>query len=301
MPRDKFAAMASRAAASSTEADNPHNSAPNVLPGSTDEIIIPTLDVDLPVDDTAASSSSPRSNQQYSSSNTLKHEHGGDKLAALSSRASSNPDDTDPTRGQASSTGRGNKLAALAAAAGTTKNNDDYKNQSENVISTEQQPTKKVKLSPEEIAKQRQEYRMKLQQRLSKRKYLLDRLDRAEELTCNLLRIASKTTDALQDLHRSPDLSELAVAYRSTLQEIHPLLTKETEELIKPYQNHTMETKQSMYAARVEMRLAKERLEVLKTFTDLEMTNAKSSPSSTTDTVGVAETSSRKRSREEET
>jgi hypothetical protein len=92
------------------------------------------------------------------------------------------------------------------------------------------------------------------------------------------------------------------------LQEIHPLLTRDTEELIKPYQNHTMETKQSMYAARVEMRLAKERLDVLKTFTDLEMetttttTNEQKGPSSssTDAALGVARSSSRKRSREEE-
>merc|ERR1711982_285811 len=77
--------------------------------------------------------------------------------------------------------------------------------------------------------------------------------------------------DELQDLNcSSPDLSELSFAFRSTLRELHPLLTKGTEELIKPYQNHTKEMKQSMYAARVEMRLANKRSEVLKTFTELE-------------------------------
>jgi hypothetical protein len=60
-----------------------------------------------------------------------------------------------------------------------------------------------------------------------------------------------------------------------------------------------METKQSMYAARVEMRLAKERLEVLKTFTDLEMSEAATTgaPAVQTESTGI----SRKRNREEDT
>ena len=131
----------------------------------------------------------------------------------------------------------------------------------------------KVKTDEEKAAEaviEKQKYLTKLKERLSKRRAILNSLDRAEELTCNLLKIAAKTTVALQDLNYSPDLTELSVSYRSTLQELHPLLTMGTEELIKPYQNHTKETKQSMYAARVEMRLAKERLEVLKTFTELE-------------------------------
>ena len=87
-------------------------------------------------------------------------------------------------------------------------------------------------------------------------------------------------TDALQDLNFSSNLAQLSVAYRSTLQELHPLLTKGTEELIKPYRNHPQETTQSMYAARVEMRLAKERLEVLKTFSMLEKSEREQGESS---------------------
>ena len=213
-----------------------------------------------------------------------------DKFAAMVSRAADNEGKTTTTSTSTSTTedtdqNKNNNQSSREQQQQQQQQQKQQKQSSNNII---------VKLSPEEIAKQRQEYRLKLQQRLSKPKDLLDRLDRAEELTCNLLRIASKTTDALQDLHGSPDLSELSVAYHSTLQEIHPLLTKDTEELIKPYQNHTMETKQSMYAARVEMRLAKERLEVLKTFTDLEMTKEQNNPFSS------SESSSRKRSRTEE-
>jgi len=177
------------------------------------------------------------------------------KLAALAARSNAS---NEPSPRPAPA--RNNKLAALAAASQSSANNN-----------TEATPAEKSEAQiAVEAAAAREEHLAKLRERLSKRKGILDSLDRAEELTCKLLSIASKTTDALQDLNFSSNLGQLSVAYRSTLQELHPLLTKGTEALIKPYQNHTQETKQSMYAARVEMRLAKERLEVLKTFSMLE-------------------------------
>jgi hypothetical protein len=185
------------------------------------------------------------------------------KLAALAARSANSPSTTTTTTASApaqAEPSRNNKLAKLAGASQSSTANDSS-------------TTAKSKTEEEmaaEAAKARAEHLAKLRERLSKRKGILDSLDRAEELTCKLLKIAAKTTDALQDLNFSPHLSQLSVAYRSTLQELHPLLTAGTEELIKPYQNHTKETKQSMYAARVEMRLAKERLEVLKTFSALE-------------------------------
>lgn len=187
-----------------------------------------------------------------------------DKFAALESRSSSNPStnvnknfpDTLPAPHQ------NDKLAAMAGnIQPATANN------SESVTAADSKSDEEI--AAEAVIEQ-EKYLNNLKERLSKRRGILNSLDRAEELTCNLLKIAAKTTDALQDLNYSPDLNELSVAYRSTLRELHPLLTTGTEELIKPYQNHTKETKQSMYAARVEMRLAKERLEVLKTFTELE-------------------------------
>mmetsp|Transcript_27739 Transcript_27739/g.31057 ORF Transcript_27739/g.31057 Transcript_27739/m.31057 type:complete len:367 (-) Transcript_27739:248-1348(-) len=187
-----------------------------------------------------------------------------DKFAALASRSSGDPStnintnfpDTQPAPS------RNDKLAAIAgniqpAAATSSESLTAGKSKSDE------------KIAAEAVIEQGK-YLKSLKERLSKRRGILNSLDRAEELTCNLLKIAAKTTDALQDLNYSPDLNELTVAYRSTLRELHPLLTTSTEELIKPYQNHTKETKQSMYAARVEMRLAKERLEILKTFTELE-------------------------------
>ena len=89
-------------------------------------------------------------------------------------------------------------------------------------------------------------------------------------MTCKLLEIAHQTAKALEDLSCAPHISELSRTYRETIREIHPLLSTDTENLVQPYQNHSMETKQSMYAARVEMRLAKERTDVLKIITELE-------------------------------
>mmetsp|Transcript_22778 Transcript_22778/g.49576 ORF Transcript_22778/g.49576 Transcript_22778/m.49576 type:complete len:409 (-) Transcript_22778:12-1238(-) len=193
-----------------------------------------------------------------------------DKLAALASRSGNN----DSTPDIAAAPSRNNKLARLAAASGqqpaTHGGTSIVKKKSKEEIDAE-------------AAIAREKHLAKLKERLSKRKGILNSLDRAEMLTCKLLKIAAQTTDALQDLNFSSNLSQLSVAYRSTLQELHPLLTVGTEELIKPYQNHTEETKQSMYAARVEMRLAKERLEVLKTFTELEREERKKATVAATD------------------
>ena len=118
----------------------------------------------------------------------------------------------------------------------------------------------------------REESLTSLKERMSRRGKIFENLDRAEDLTCKLLEIVHQTTTALQDLsgESSRKLNQLSREYRSTLQEIHPLLSQDTETLVKAYQNHSTETKQSMYAARVEMRLAKERTDVLKAFTELE-------------------------------
>ena len=187
-----------------------------------------------------------------------------DKLAALASRSiNNNSSTTTTTISVQAASSRNNKLAKLAGAASPPASaNSSTTTTTANAKSDEE-------LAAEAVVA-REKHLAKLKDRLSKRKGILDSLDRAETLTCKLLKIAAKTTDALQDLNFSSHLPQLSVAYRSTLQELHPLLTMGTEQLIKPYQNHTKETKQSMYAARVEMRLAKERLEVLKTFSVLE-------------------------------
>jgi hypothetical protein len=201
-----------------------------------------------------------------------------DKLAAITARSSSDPSTTTtttnptniPENQSAQPPRRNDKFSAMAG------RNTVGDGEGNSVVAT---ATVKAKTDEEKAAEaviEKQKYLTKLKERLLKRRAILNSLDRAEELTCNLLKIAAKTAVALQDLNYSPDLTELSVSYRSTLQELHPLLTMGTEELIKPYQNHTKETKQSMYAARVEMRLAKERLEVLKTFTELEKEDSSS-------------------------
>lgn len=162
-----------------------------------------------------------------------------DKLAAMASRNTAVP----------SSAGRGNKLAAMAASVPKAAS-DEMAHQEQN--------------------KAREQSIKHIKEKLSKRKKILENLDRAEDLTCKLLEIAHQTTKALEDLSCAPNISELSRAYRETIRELHPLLSTNTEDLVQPYQNHTRETKQSMYAARVEMRLAKERTQVLKIMTDLE-------------------------------
>jgi len=199
----------------------------------------------------------PASEQHKTTSNPPKR----DKIAALAARSNT------PTEPNKSEAPRRNKLAALAA---RSANNSSTTNQSHDANSSNTTISKSKEELAAEAAIARNKHLVDIKERLSKRKGILDRLDRAEKLTCDLLKIAARTTDALQDLNFSENLSQLSVTYRSTLQELHPLLTVGTEEMIKPYQNHTNETKQSMYAARVEMRLAKERLQILKTFASLE-------------------------------
>jgi hypothetical protein len=194
-----------------------------------------------------------------------------DKLASLeASRSASTTDGGTPTT--TTSAPRGNsKLAAMAAA-----------NTSSSLSVTETVDDKHEKRTRE------------LQEKMTKRQQILQDLDRAEDLTCKLLDIVHQTTNALQDMtSSSPELAQLSRDYRTTLQEIHPLLSRGTEALIQPYQNHTTETNQSMYAARVEMRLAKERTDVLKAFTELERPQNQS-----TTTDGEESMAGTKRSRE---
>jgi len=148
-------------------------------------------------------------------------------------------------------TGRGSKFAAMAA-----------QSRAQAVASEEEKIKAEISIREERLRG--------IEEKMSKREKLLKDLDRAEDLTCTLVEIAHRTTKALEDLSCAPNISALAQQYRETLRELHPLLSIGTEEFIQPYQNHSTETRQSMYAARVEMRLAKERTKVLKIVTDLE-------------------------------
>ena len=224
MPRDKFAALASRAAGSSSTT--------------------------LPSGQGPAQQSTANPNQMTPVPSPSGRQ---DKLAALASRAATSSG-SPGGRGNklAAMEGRGNKLAAMAARSGGSAN----------------ATTESTKPSEEDLEKKKR--LAKIKDQLSKRQKILKNLDRAEELTCKLLKIAHQTATSLQDFSSSTDITELSKSYRSTLQELHPLLSTDTQDLIHPYQNHTNETKQSMYGARVEMRLARERTEVLKAFTELE-------------------------------
>lgn len=225
-----------------------------------------------------------------------------DKLAAMAQRAAtaaatetadvvaevSPPAATTTTAPPQSTCGGGrgsNKLAALAARQQQAEENADTsaapksggKNLNRLGASSNVPPQSEQEkvLSAEEQAKQKALYLQQLQERMTKRNQLLENLDQAEEMTCKLLNIASQTTDALQNVHWATDgqekLQQLSSAYCSTIQAIHPLICgNDAERLVKAYQNHGTETKRSMYGARVEWRLAQERMQVIKTFAELE-------------------------------
>jgi hypothetical protein len=172
-----------------------------------------------------------------------------DKLAAMSSRATTPPAPSSSASGPSGSRGN-SKLAAMAANTAAAAPPEDQQKNDE--------------------AEAKRKHLLGIKEKLAKRKRILENLDRAEDLTCKLLQIAHQTTRSLEDLSCASNISELSRSYRATLRELHPLLSTDTEDLIQPYQNHSTETKQSMYAARVEMRLAKERTQVLKVITELE-------------------------------
>ena len=180
-----------------------------------------------------------------------------DKFAAMANRASSTATASSPVPEISADAAwppggrRGNKFAAMAANnRAPTATSEEEKSKAEAAI--------------------REERLRGIKEKLSRRNKILGDLDRAEDLTCKLLEVAHQTTKALEDLSCAPNISALSKVYRETLRELHPLLSTGTEELIQPYQNHSTETRQSMYAARVDMRLAKERTQVLKLVTELE-------------------------------
>ena len=235
--RDKFAALASRTAASNDGASVPSSS----TSGST-----PTAET-APKRDKLAALASRNATATAGTSGASPQM---DKLSALASRASGTPGPVPSgERGNkfaALAKGRGNKLAAMASSASA-------------VESSLPKPP-----SPEE------QRLGKLKELVAERRKILQNLDRAEQMTCRLLELAHETTKALQDLSSATDIAGLSKAYRTTLQELHPLLSLDTTKFIHPYQNHSHESNHSMYASRVEMRLALERTQVLSEFLELE-------------------------------
>jgi hypothetical protein len=258
--RDKLAAMALRAAAANTSS-------------TTDSIATTDTDVQAPTTTTA----SPQVENPASA--PISGGRGGNKFAALAARQQQQQSNIDCNTTQSTAPKAGKNLTRLIE---TTE--DSVASSTNNAQQLSQHQERK-QLSPDELAKKRSEYLTTLQERMKKRSQLLNNLDQAEEMTCQLLSIAAQTTDALQNVHWASDgtgtLSKLTTAYAATIQAIHPLISRENDEdvaaegLVKAYQNHGTETKQSMYAARIELRLAAERCQVLKVFAELEQQEQK--------------------------
>jgi hypothetical protein len=277
--RDKLAAMAHRAAAANTTTSTSDG--------------IATTDMDVQTPNTA-----PSQQVETPASATASGGRGSNKLAALAARQmqqQANNVDSKPISSTAPKAGK--HLTRLLSKESVLPSS----NESQQPLSQQQE---RKQLSPEELAKKKAEYLTTLQERMKKRNQLLNDLDQAEEMTCQLLSIAAQTTDALQNVHWPSDgtgtLSRLSTAYASTIQAIHPLISGNNnddvaaETLVKAYQNHGTEAKQSMYAARIELRLAAERCQVLKTFAELERQEQKEQD----DKRIQIDDKSRKRSRE---
>lgn len=121
-----------------------------------------------------------------------------------------------------------------------------------------------------------------VKEKMKQRDKVLKDLEQAEGWTWQLLTLASQTAKSLSDLTAdTTDISETSAKYRETLQKIHSILTPHAH-LVVSYQNHQVDKKEeathdaegeeriNMYAARVEMRLAQERRNVLRELLRLE-------------------------------
>jgi hypothetical protein len=257
--RDKLAAMAHRAAAVNNT-------------GSSTAISNATTDKDIRTSPTTPSAQVV----ETPASTPALGGRGSSKLAALAARQQQQQQASNVETQSIQSTApkAGKNLTRLL------QRTDDSESPSTNNPQQLSQNHEQEQMSPEELVKKKAEYLTTLQQRMKKRNQLLYNLDQAEEMTCQLLSIAGKTTDALQNVHWASDgtgtLFKLSTAFASTIQAIHPLIAGDNDEgvaaetLVKAYQNHGSETKQSMYAARIELRLAAEKCQVLKIFAELE-------------------------------
>uniref|UniRef100_A0A7S1UL21 Uncharacterized protein n=1 Tax=Grammatophora oceanica TaxID=210454 RepID=A0A7S1UL21_9STRA len=157
--------------------------------------------------------------------------------------------------------------------------------------------------------------------RIGQQRQVLKDMEKAEGMVWNLIHLAKETAEGLADLkpspqqddaeEASPDLSALSQNYRTTLSQIHGLL-KPHAHLVKAYENHRIDEEEpenddeeavdaekkkkkaqqettsaapNMYAARVEMRLALEKQQVLKALLELE--NQESSPTGANEAMSI--------------
>jgi len=107
-----------------------------------------------------------------------------------------------------------------------------------------------------------------LQARIQQRQKVLCDLELAEGLIWKLNLLAKDTAHAFSDLSgNTGNISATSKDFRETLKKIHQTLHPHAH-LVKAYQNHQVDKKEdlgapNMYAARVEMRLAQEKQQVL--------------------------------------
>eukprot|EP00980_Cylindrotheca_fusiformis_P018792 scaffold6265_cov193-Cylindrotheca_fusiformis.AAC.12 len=224
---------------------------------------------------------------------------GRDKFAAMARAAESTEPSAVPH--VAANPPRRDKMAALAASQATTTSSASGGSRGNSKLAA-MAAASGAAVAPEATSSDglKTLHAAKLKSRMSKRRQILENLDLAEDLTCKLLELVHKTTTALQDLSsNSSDLPHLSREYRKTLNEIHPLLSTGAEDLVRPYKNHSTETNQSMYAARVEMRLAKERTDVIKVLTELEQEQPASGQFESLSSSPAVGTTTNKRPREE--
>lgn len=144
-----------------------------------------------------------------------------------------------------------------------------------------------------------------VQERMKQRDTVLQDLQQAEAWTWNLLNLASQTAHSLSNISQETNQEKVSLyskQYRETLEKLHGILTPHAS-LVVAYENHSIDqTKEkkkqdnNMYAARVEMRLAQERRNVLQELLRLEQAEGgTSSNSAEQETAAAAAGEKRKR------
>ena len=213
------------------------------------------------------------------------------------------------------------KFASMAAAAAAAPKRDKLASMMAAASSHAQQDTtaKRDKFASIAAASQQQQSTATittindknslLQKQMTQRNQALKDLQQAEGCTWQLLTLASKTARSFSNIHHETnedDVSQLSQQYRDTLQKIHSILSPHAS-LVVAYQNHVVDKQQdtvhkkqnvNMYAARVELRLAQERRNVVKELLRLEQQETTPRGESTDAQQQVAAAAGEKRKRD---
>jgi hypothetical protein len=208
-----------------------------------------------------------------------------DKFASMAARQQNSSEASAPA--VAAAAPKRDKFASMAQATAKPPTKDKFasmaqtatqKNKRDKFASLAQQQSKPPEAKTEDTKRTTEERMAELKKRIQQRQTVLKDLEKAEGYTWNLIQLSSKTAKQLTKLtvdETSESLSGVCSSYRSTLQQIHSLISPHAN-FVKSYQNfdrshqEASEATSNMYAARVESRLAQERRNVLEELLRLE-------------------------------